>query len=144
MRALRYFRALFPSWRFFDRVVASPRLLVRYDDGAWQPIDSAPRPAGTALFAPRANLALAYQSVVDQLVHELGELDLEGEAPDDGIERDPRVTTLVTYELVGRIARSVVPAGARYQWKVVLSPGPAEPDAPDADPTYIVSPELAA
>lgn len=129
-----FLRALLPSWRFFDRAVASPQLFVRIDDGAWRPFDPGPRPPLTPLFAPAANMQLAYASVVERFVQELGELDLESEAPADGIERDPRVTGMVSYELVTRIARTVVPAGARFQWKIVVR----------EHGDYIVSPATAA
>ena len=129
-----FFRALLPSWRFFDRAVASPQLFVRVEEGAWRAFDLGPRPWWTPVFAPEANLALAYASAVERLVQELGELALEGEVAADGIERDPRVTGMVSYELVTRIARSVVPAGARFQWKIVV--------VEHGD--YIVSPAIAA
>lgn len=131
---LAFFRALLPSWRFFDRALPSPRLFVRIDDGAWRPFDPGPRPALTPLFAPIANLHLAYASIVERFVHELADLDLDTDAPADGIERDPRVTGLVSYELVTRIARTVVPAGARFQWKIVAR----------EHGDYITSPSMAA
>ncbi len=115
-----FFRALLPSWRFFDRAVESPQLFVRIDDGEWRAFDPGPRPPLTPVFAPSANLHLAYVSVVERFVQELGELDLDSDAPADGIERDPRVTRSVSYELVTRIARTVVPPGARFQWKIVV------------------------
>jgi hypothetical protein len=132
---LRFFRALLPSWRFFDRAAPSPQLFVRHGSplGDWQPFTGGPRPALTPLFAPSANLHLAYCAVVERFVQELGDLDLEEAAPADGVERDPRVTQLVSYEVVTRIARTMVPSGARFQWKVVV------PDEGD----YIVSLEIA-
>lgn len=130
--ALGRLRALFPAWRFFDRAVASPALFVRFAIGGsalgpWSAVR--PRRRGRAvrwLFAPDDNLALAYQAAVDQLAFELGELD----EPDEPAE-------LVSYELVARIAGAHVPAGARFQWKlvVVADRGPED---------YLVSPELAA
>jgi len=130
---LRFFRALLPSWRFFDRATPSPRLFVRVTGEAWRAFDPGPRPPLTPLFAPSANMDLAYASAVERFVQELGDLELEGDGPADGIERDPRVTSLVSYELVSRIARTGVPHGPSYQWKIVV-------EATD----YIVSPELAA
>ena len=137
-------RALFPSWRFFDRATASPQLLVRSAAadrplGDWAMVDLGPRPAGTWAFAPRANLVLAYQSAIEHLVQELGELELEARpqdtGADDGIETDPRVTGLVSYELVDRIARAPLPAGTRAQWKIMIpeATGPSD---------YLVSPEI--
>ena len=132
---LRSFRALLPSWRFFDRARPSPQLFVRVTGGDWLPFSAGPRPPLTPLFAPWANLSLAYASVVERFVQELGDLELDDAAPTDGIERDPRVTSLGSYELVTRIARTMVPPAARYQWKIVV---------PSEDGDYIVSPELAA
>lgn len=193
MRALRFLRALLPSWRFFDRTTPPPRLFVRHavatqavaDPAAaatsgspatsgshatsdapatsdahatstphatstshasdtpatrawspWRPLDALapPRTAWTPLFAPSANVHLAYHAAVAQLVDELGSLDLEGEPPADGIERDPRVTNLVAYELVTRIARAHAPVGSLVQWKIMVA-GETSP--------YIMSPELA-
>ncbi len=138
-------RALFPSWHFFDRATISPQLLVRSAAadrplGGWAMIDLGPRPVGSWAFAPGANLVLAYQSAIEHLVQELGELELEarperGDDDDDGIETDPRVTGLVSYELVDRIARAHLPVGTRAQWKIVIpeATGPSD---------YLVSPEI--
>ena len=124
-------RALFPAWRFFDRAVASPRLMIRYGAplGPWHGLEAlAPRSrrATRWAFAAADNLALAYQAAVEQLVAELGELELEAEVElprgEPAPERDPRVTGLVSYALVTRIARAVAPAGP-LQWKVVVPGG---------------------
>jgi hypothetical protein len=160
-------RALFPSWRFFDRAVASPQLLVRRIEagtpGAWMAIAALARrgaPAADArrdgdvdrhgsrrepgasrwAFAPASNLALAYHAVVEQLVAELAELELAGDAASEGtplaIEMDPQVTGLVAYELVTRIARAHVAPGAQFQWKVIVPGAPAMTD-------HVLSPVLA-
>lgn len=139
-------RALFPSWRFFDRATTSPQLQRRIADaagelGPWAPIDVGPRPTGSWAFAPTANLALAYQNAVDHLVQELAELPIDdaADAPAEGasaIETDPRVTTLVSYELVTRIARAGLPPGRQVQWKIVV------PDVGGAT-DYLVSPVIA-
>ncbi|HET9626523.1 MAG TPA: hypothetical protein VFP84_34410 [Kofleriaceae bacterium] len=150
-------RALVPTWRFFDRAVGSPQLCVRFAVdggagplGAWQPIDRlGARSSGLTrwAFAPVDNLALAYQSAVDQLVAELGELDLDDDLDDlDDLddadfadrgalapELDPRVLSLVAYQVVTRIARAHAPPRARLQWKIVI------PDGSD----YVLSPVLA-
>ena len=146
-------RALCPAWRFFDRVTGSPALLVRFAAGAgelgpWSSVLGKRRGRSMRwLFAPHDNLALAYQSVVDRLVHDLGELEAgedDGDGDGDGAgagantaEGDPAVVGLVSYELVTRIARAHVPAGTRFQWKVVV---PAEPAPED----YLVSGVVAA
>lgn len=122
-------RALLPSWRFFDRTSVPPRLYVRAAGGAWQPIAAPPRRAWSWAFSPAGNLALAEQSTVEHLVAEVDELD-------PSLDHDaPAITGLVSYELVGRIARVHAPAG-RWQWKIVVD---REGDVSD----YLVSPELA-
>lgn len=149
-RTLGRLRALFPAWRLFDRAIGSPALHVRFAAGGaalgpWSAIHARHRRGRAVrwLFAPHDNLALAYQAVVDQLVFELGELDDEtggGDNDDALIETDPDVVALVSYDLVTRIARAYVPAGARFQWKIVV---PGEP-TPETCVDYLVSAELAA
>jgi hypothetical protein len=135
-------RALLPSWRFFDRAVAPPQLWVRLaEDAAWLPIAPPARSWTRWAFAPLANLALAYHAIVEQLVAELGELELELEAGADpaaplAAETDPQVVGLVSYELVTRVARThVQPAGRRFQWKITV-PGDRAPM------DYVVSPVM--
>jgi hypothetical protein len=107
-RAVRL-RSLLPSWRFFDRAVASPELFVRIADGPWQPLPVPVRQFWSWAFAPAGNLALAYQSTVEQLVAQVDELD------DSTDHDDPKITSLVGWMLVNEIARE---AGAS-QWKIV-------------------------
>jgi hypothetical protein len=128
VRLIDRFRVLLPSWRFFDRAVASPQLYVAEVGCAWLPLDAPPRHWFTWAFAPAANLVLAYRAVVDQLVAEISALDPE--TPDD----DPAITGAVTYELVTRIARTRVVPGTRFRWKI------ATPD----DPDFVQSAELTA
>jgi hypothetical protein len=138
-------RVLVPAWRLFDRATASPRLFVRsaaphHALSGWTAIHAAPRGWASWAFAPAGNLALAYHSVVEQLVAALGEL---GEVSSDTA---PAVTGLVEYDLVSAIARAHIPAalrdqaGARFQWKVMVPDDSGDGDAVD----YLVSPELAA
>jgi len=128
MKPVQRLRALLPSWRFFDRATVPPRLFVRALAGEWQPIAVPRRRAWSWVFSPRGNLALAEQSTVEHLVAEVDELD-------PSLDHDaPAITSLVSYELVARIARAHAPA-ARWQWKVVV-----ERDGEVSD--YLVSPEL--
>lgn len=99
-----------PSWRFFDRAVASPQLLVRIGAGPWQPLEFPRRHWWSWAFAPAANLALAYQSTVEQLVAQVDGLD---ESTDHD---DPKITSLVGWTLVDAIAREV---SGVAQWKIV-------------------------
>jgi hypothetical protein len=128
VRLIDRFRVLLPSWRFFDRAVASPQLYIAEAGGAWQPFAAPPRRWFNWAFAPAANLALAYRSVIEQLVAEISALDPA--TPDD----DPAITGSVSYELVTRIACERVAPGARFRWKV------ATPD----DPDFVESAELTA
>jgi len=142
-------RALLPAWRFFDRVAPSPYLLCRWAVpgarfGAWSPIDGGPRGAASCVFAPRANLLLACHAAIEQLVAELGELELVAPGGPDAIDTDPAVVHRVSYELVSRIARSYLPVAIRgapgvvFQWKLIVPGDP--PDPGDS----LVSVELAA
>ncbi len=133
-RHLTPVRALFPSWRFFDRATLSPRLYVRVGCSpdrlsAWAPVEIGPRPAAAFVFAPAANLALAYQSSIDRLVVELGDIEIDDSG--SAVETDPRVTELVSYRLVGRIARALAPRAAFVQWKIVV---------PEVAGDYLVAP----
>jgi hypothetical protein len=128
VRLIDRFRVLLPSWRFFDRAVASPQLYIAEAGGAWQPLVAPRRRWFNWAFAPAANLVLAYRAVIDQLVAEISALDPE--TPDD----DPAITGAVSYELVTRIARERVAAGTRYRWKI------ATPE----DPEFVQSAELTA
>ena len=121
-------RVLLPSWRFFDRAVLQPQLYVRAVGQPWRAIAVPRRGLLGWAFAPEHNLALAYQSTVEQLVAEISELDPE--TPDDA----PAITGTVAYELVTRIAREHAPPGAAFQWMI------ATPD----DASFVTSPELAA
>jgi hypothetical protein len=136
--ALARLRVLLPAWRFFDRATRSPRLLIRSAGGEWRGLDeiAGPRPPRSALFAPHANMFLAYQAAVDQLVAELGELDLDDASESsDVVERDPRITGLVSYRLVARIAAEY--ANGNHEWKIVVPEGAAFVD-------YIASPVVEA
>ena len=97
-------RALLPSWRFFDRAVESPQLWIRIGDD-WTAMPVPPRRWWSWAFAPAGNLALAYQSTVEQLVAQVDELD---ESTDHD---DPKIVGLVEYELVAAIA-------AGRPWKI--------------------------
>jgi hypothetical protein len=157
--ALVRLRALIPAWRFFDRAVGSPQLRVRVAIdggagplGAWRAIaELGPRSASWArwAFAPADNLALAYQAAVDHLVAELGELEIEIDEDDEDAhaagdgERDPRVLSLASYQLVTRIARAHAPPRARLQWKIVVPNGASGPSGATGEADYLVSPVLA-
>ncbi len=136
MPSFSFLRALIPSWRFFDRAVLSPRLYIRVGStpeslAAWAPVDLGSRSGGAFAFAPAANLSLAYQSAIDRLVVELGDVDLSETESEIEIETDPRVTELVSYRLVERIARTHAPRAAFVQWKILV---------PEIAGDYLVAP----
>ncbi len=118
-------RVLLPAWRFFDRPTSAPVLAVRAGGGPWIGIGAAARGPLSWAIAPAGNLALAYHGVVEQLVAEVSELDA-------ALAHDaPVIVALVSYELVTRIAREHVPAGAAWQWRIQVD-----------DEDFLVSPEL--
>lgn len=123
-----HLRALVPSWRFFDRADAPPTLWLARAEGDWELVRA---PARSLLigwvFAPRANLALAYQMAVDRLVADVS--DLDPELPDDA----PAITQLASYAMVTAIARELCAPATVFRWKIVND---------EAD--FVVSRELAA
>lgn len=136
MSLLARIRVLLPSWRFFDRAVRSPALLVCCDDGDWRPLLPPPRTALRWAFAPWANLALAEQSVVEQLVALVEAL----EVTDDDIADDaPAIVESVPYQLVAAIAheRARRAGAVRYRWKLVTPDGDTLID-------FLTAPERAA
>ena len=76
-RVLMLFRALFPSWRFFDRTGEVPRLTYRLIEqdgtcGPWlEPVPLPPRPLLALVFNPGGNLAFACHTLIGQLVSDL-------------------------------------------------------------------------
>ena len=95
--ALRYLRAFYPSWRFFEKPAAAQALSYRAErDSGWTPCppESPRRGFFVLFFNPRGNLALACHGLVDQL---LSELDTA-----EGLDRS------VSYELVRNLVASRV------------------------------------
>lgn len=78
-------RALFPSWRFFEELGPLPRLHFRIRDtggafGSWISSRRAvPRGVGALLLHAEGNLELACNTLVEQLVADLGDHEV-GEA----------------------------------------------------------------
>lgn len=127
-----WLRVLVPSWRFFDRVAGSPRLLLRtHHDGVvgpWAPIDDDRRTWWTWAFAPGANLALAGHAAIERLVNDVDSLaassaGLAVATDADGAlaaERDPAVLALAAWHVVADVARAQVAPGVRFEWKIVV------------------------
>ena len=80
-RAVALFRALLPSWRFFEDICEIPLLEFRVsrngeDWSSWNRcIESPPREIKSLLFNAEGNLRLAYHSLVQQLEADLQEAD---------------------------------------------------------------------
>lgn len=117
-------RSFFPNWRFYHGLGHQPRLFVRVldDAGHWQPWEMfMPRARfhlSDLFHNPRNNLLLAHQNLVDHLSADI-------QAMDD----DDDVRALVTYQLVDRLARSMVRTDAtQYQFQLRLVPPHAVPD----------------
>jgi hypothetical protein len=126
-------RALFPSWRFFEELGQVPMLRYRVSDGeqgGWSEWKAAlppvPRGLGSLFLNARGNLRMASNSLVEQLVSDLAEVD----DTDEGLRR---FEASVSYELVTRLVRARIRAlepdahAGRFQFKVVVAtPGAAE------------------
>jgi hypothetical protein len=106
-------RAFFPSWRFFEDLGDVPVLLGRSGPseaglGPWVPLLPPVRRRWTQLFYnPEGNLALAFGSLVQQLVsdaadHETGDF-----------------ATSVSYRLAHELVRRQLGPVTCFQWKVV-------------------------
>lgn len=116
--AWQLLQSLLPAWRFFEDVESTADLYYRSaagsagDYGPWQSaLRPPPRGALALLFNPRGNLALAEQSLVEQLLAELDGCPL-AEAP-----------SLVPYRLVQQLVKQRlrsqgVTAPGRYQFRL--------------------------
>lgn len=128
-RALGLFKALFPSWRFFEDVGPTPRLWHRVRRPAESPADDtseagftdtlpvAPRGLSALVWNPAGNLRFACGSLLDQLVAEIADL------PDPvTIEA---VEALTAYRVLLRLVRARadapgLPPGAEIQLRIAL------------------------
>lgn len=126
-------RSFFPNWRFYHGLGVQPRLFIRVPDvsGHWLPWTMfMPRAAfhvGDLFHNPHNNLALAHQNLVDHL-----SADIQAMSDDEDVRE------LVTYQLVDRLARSVVGIDAQqYQFQLRLVPAYA---LPDEDMVVLTSP----
>lgn len=127
-------RVLFPSWRFFDDVQATPILLVRTlgGDGPsadWEPVLSAPtRQWPRALFwNPAGNVQLAEHVLLERLLSDVAEWDAASDAEPE---------SLVSYELATNFVRTRLASmpdsgtATRFQFKLVEAPtGPRDTTA---------------
>lgn len=132
-RGTRLWRALLPSWRFFEAPDVSYLLLARTYD---EPPDERnatpfipvirPRPHGaaTCLFAPVGNLVLACHGLVEQLLQELSEREA---FPFDQAEQ------LTSYKRVQHMVGYFLPQAKHYQIKVVVE----QPDGSPGEEVFL-------
>jgi len=98
-RALMLFRALMPSWRFFEDVGALPVLEHRCFEGgepsSWErTLPPQPRSGSHLFFNPLGNLQFAKHSAVELLFSDAQELEIQ-------LKNRPR--SVLSYELVARL-----------------------------------------
>ena len=121
-----FVRVLFPSWRFFDDVQATPALLVRVIEGdgppaGWQPILSPPtRSWPRALFwNPAGNLQLAEHGLLERLMGDVAEWDAASDAGPESLVSYELVVNLVRTKLASRPASR---SATHFQFKLVEAP----------------------
>ena len=107
------FRALFPSWRFFDEAGQFSKLYYRVGSGPWLEVpQGSPRSWSMVLLNPSGNLMSAGHSLVDQLVSEIND------TPEARLSEIPKG---VSYQLVQRWVRhQIAPSVKSFQFKIVL------------------------
>jgi hypothetical protein len=117
-RAFALFRALFPSWRFFEDLSHVPRLSCRTGEGPWfECLRPHARGVGAVVLNSRGNLRHACNSLVEETVSDLAELWEKGEEVSQA--RMDQFSHCVSYRLTEELSR--------YQLKNVhgFSPGTA-------------------
>ena len=124
--AWKLFRVFFPSWRFFQELGSVPVLrfkILENPGGEWiRCLEPAPRGWGSLFLNAKDNLRMAANSLVEQLIDDMSELQDEDE-----------VESSVSYELVTRLVRfrireaRLAQAGQSFQFKVTaVTPGTGE------------------
>ncbi len=114
-RAIYLFRALFPSWRFFEDLVDVPVLYFRVssdgtDFGPWVPsFEKIERNWQSILLNPQGNLLFAYHGLLHQLENDIEEVD-ESKAEE--------FVDSVSYKLVKNLVLTQVPTNSHFQFKV--------------------------
>ena len=134
-RNIQLFRALFPSWRFFEDSGRVPILYWRYSKdrsslGDWVPTLKCRKRHWWHLFLnPQGNYQFACKTLLHQLVSDIN--DLESEFDQDAVKRlisFELVKNLVIYEL----SRSFKNSGPlHFQFKVTATPSELTKGATD-------------
>lgn len=119
-RRLLLIRALFPTWRFFDRLEQVPKAFVRVrsgqgEFGAWNALRSPRRRGWTSLFLnPDGNLEFAFNSLTELLVAEANE---SADPEDTG---DSVSCQLMVRAVRDRLACGLLPGGDEFQFKISI------------------------
>ena len=112
-RGLALLRALFPSWRFFEDTGQFPQLFYRVGSGPWlDGLQGRPRTVFSIFLNPAGNFLFAGNSLVDQLISDIGD------TPDEKLSE---ISGTVSYQLVKRFVRHQVGSvsGPEFQFKIV-------------------------
>ena len=129
-RTLHLFRALFPSWRFFEDLVALPLLEYRVaktgtELGPWQmALDKPGRKLSSLFVNAEGTLYLACNGVLQQLESDIGELSAPAPETFEDSVSFQLVKNLVRFELS---KHNVLLSGSKFQFKISRR----EPGAPD-------------
>ena len=124
-RTVFLFRALFPSWRFFEDLDQLPRLEYRYaigdsELGEWQEALAKPkRGISTLLLNAQGNLYLACQSMLQQLESDIGDLAEGGQEEFVHSVSYRLARSLVIYRLSAAATTATSPR--RFQFRVSRS-----------------------
>lgn len=134
-RTLSLFRALFPSWRFFEDTTEVPVLFYRVAAsnekfGQWRPGLKKPNRHWYSIFLnPEGNLFLAYVGLLEQLLHDAAEIPPE---------QAERLADSVSYQLTKNLVLQQIlethrSENLRFQFKICsLLQGASEDKLEDA------------
>ncbi len=116
---LSLFRALIPTWNFFDEISAGSQVFFRSKEkeewGEWRPLfASRPRHLGHLFINPQTNYQLLAQNAFDRLLSESQEY----------LEKPKSFSQSLSYQLCSRIARDEIQDACEglefsyYQFKI--------------------------
>ena len=120
---LTLYTSLLPSWRFFENLGSTPRLMMRFGPredalGSWLPcFQKMPRRWSSLFLNPEGNFRHACDSLVDRLVQELELHD----------ERTGSIQESVSYQLTQRLVRSrlitayAAKQGTTFQFQITVT-----------------------
>jgi hypothetical protein len=125
-RVMHFFRAFFPSWRFFDRFDDAPAIYYRVAhqtdvpfSSEWKPcLKRLPRKFQTIFHNPEGNYALAAGSLVQQLLSDIESIDEQRAHEAEGLVSFQLAKNLVRHQI--REQDKTAP-DSRYQFKIIGS-----------------------